>query len=68
MLAARGAHGCRYTLVAEVVDNVTGSVLDTVNTTVGIRSLDYTAVDGMFINGKHIKVKVMYHDSIDGQH
>ena len=34
-----------------------GAVLDSLNTTVGIRTLNYTGDDGFFMNGKHVKVR-----------
>ena len=44
-----------YTLMSEVVD-AAGTVVDVVNTTVGVRTLNYTGDHGFFMNDKHVKV------------
>lgn len=44
-----------YTLITRVVQN--GKVLDEYPTTFGIRTIDWTADKGFFLNGKHVKLK-----------
>ena len=46
-----------YTLVSTVKESSSAKELDTVNTSIGIRSLKYTGDGGMFINEEHVKVR-----------
>lgn len=46
-----------YKLVATVVDAATGSVYDTVDTTIGFRTINFTATEGLLLNGEHVKAR-----------
>jgi hypothetical protein len=48
-----------YTLVVEIRRHrsADGNVIDTVNTTVGLRSADFRADDGLHINGQRVRLK-----------
>ena len=46
-----------YTLQAEVLSGSPAAATDARNTTVGFRSLRFDANEGMFLNGKHMKVR-----------
>jgi hypothetical protein len=51
-------HPFLYTLVASVVSSAKPTtILDSVNTSVGIRSLKYTGDGGFFMNSEHVKVR-----------
>jgi len=45
-----------YTLISELL-SASGDVVDATNTTVGFRSLHYTADQGFFMNDAHVKVR-----------
>jgi hypothetical protein len=45
-----------HVLVASLLD-VTGAVVDTKNTTVGIRSMRWDAINGFFLNEQHVKLR-----------
>lgn len=48
-----------YTLHTAVVDEASGAVLDAANRTFGFRSVNFTADQGLFINGQHVKGRGM---------
>lgn len=51
-----------YTLVTNIL--VDGKVMDASETTFGFRTLNFTANDGFFLNGKHLQIKGvnLHHD------
>ncbi len=48
-------HPYLYTVVSEVV--LDGLVVDTYTTRTGIRRVEFTAEDGFFLNGQHVKLR-----------
>lgn len=56
-----------YTVVTDIVDASTRQVLDSVNTTLGIRSIRWDYDHGFFLNGENIKLRgFCHHDSFTG--
>ena len=56
-----------YTVVTDVLDASSRQVLDSVNTTIGVRSIRWDYDHGFFLNGKNIKLRgFCHHDSFTG--
>ena len=56
-----------YTVVTDVVDASSRQVLDSVNTTLGVRSIRWDYDRGFFLNGDNIKLRgFCHHDSFTG--
>lgn len=56
-----------YTLVSSIVDVASGSVLDTANTSIGLRSVVFDADEGLLLNEQPVKQRgYCDHDSFGG--
>lgn len=56
-----------YTVVSDIVDAGTGAVLDSINTTLGFRSIRWDYDKGFFLNGDNVKLRgFCHHDSFTG--